>query len=300
MDTRARVDEIRSLALFRHFQEAKLEELARVLSVRPLPAGAVVFEEGSVGDALFLVSEGRVRIEKRVEAGDVAELALLSPGDVFGEMALIERAPRSARAVAHTDVALLVLGRDDLYRWLGAEPQAAVGFFVELLRVLSHRLRRSSNDLVLLFDLSQLMLQRFDDEAGFLQAVLQRLVPHLQGEWSAAAFLYNEFNDEISRVGTEGPRGQSLPDTLPLGPSATRWLDAASFCVTLGGKTVTPSGFLVARNEAEMSPREKGEVEVALTAAGHLVASALQNIRHDAEERLRARLQQQQAYDSPL
>jgi hypothetical protein len=128
--------------------------------------------------------------------------------------------------------------------------------------------------------------------------VLRRVVPHLYGEWSAAAFLYNEFNDEVWRVGMEGPRGESLPETLPLEESVSRWLDAASFCVALGGKTATPLGFLVARNEAAMSPREKGEVEVALTAAGHLVASALQNIRHDAEERLRARLQQRQAYDS--
>ena len=300
MDIRARIDEIRSLALFRHFPEAKLEELARVLSVRAAPAGAVVFEEDSAGDALFLVSEGQVRIEKRIEAGRVAELALLSPGDLFGEMALIERAPRSARAVAQTDVTLLVLGRGDLVRWLGAEPQTALEFFVELLRVLSHRLRRSSNDLVLLFDLSQLTLQRFDDETGFLQAVLQHVVPHLEGEWSAAAFLYNEFNDEVSRVGTEGPRGESLSQTLPLGETASRWLDAASFCVALRGRAATPLGFLVARNEAAMGPREQGEVEVALTAAGHLVASALQNIRHDAEERLRARLQQRQADDSPL
>jgi len=238
-----------------------------------------------------------VRIEKEMEGEGVAELAILSPGDVFGEMALIESAPRSARAVAHTGVSLLVLARPDLERWLGAEPRTAVGFFVELLRVLSHRLRRSSTGLVLLYDLSQLTLQRFDDEAGFLQAALERIVPHLEGNWSAAAFLYNEFNDEVSRVGTKGPRGERLPETLPLAETSNRWLDAASFCVALGGKTVAPLGFLVARNEAAMALREKGEIEVALTAAGQLVASALQNIRHDAEERLRARLQHRQAHD---
>ena len=135
------------------------------------------------------------------------------------------------------------------------------------------------------------------DEAGFLQAALERIVPHLEGDWSAAAFLYNEFNDEVSRVGTKGPRGETLPETLPLAETSNRWLDAASFCVALGGKTAAPLGFLVARNEAAMALREKGEIEVALTAAGQLVASALQNIRHDAEERLRARLQHRQAHD---
>jgi len=104
-------------------------------------------------------------------------------------------------------------------------------------------------------------------------------------------------DDEVSRVGTKGPRGERLPETLPLAETSNRWLDPASFCVALGGKTAAPLGFLVARNEAAMALREKGEVEVALTAAGQLVASALQNIRHDAEERLRARLQHRQAHD---
>src|SRR5439155_21720661 len=120
----------------------------------------------------FLLAEGQVRIEKRVEAGGFAELALLSPGDVFGEMALIENVPRSARAVAHTDTTLFVLGRDDLSRWLRSDPATAVGFFVVLLRVLSDRLRRSSQELVLLYDLSHLTLQHFDVEADFLRAVL--------------------------------------------------------------------------------------------------------------------------------
>jgi len=58
-----------------------------------------------------------------------AELALLSPGDSFGEMALIEHVPRSARAVAHTEVGLLVLESRDLDGWLASDPRAAMGFF---------------------------------------------------------------------------------------------------------------------------------------------------------------------------
>jgi CRP/FNR family transcriptional regulator, cyclic AMP receptor protein len=297
--TRQRIERLRSLAVLRHLPEGKLEELTRVLEERVVPAGGLVFEEGSVGDTLYLLALGQVRIEKRVEAGEFAELALLSPGDVFGEMALIENVPRSARAVAHTEVTLFVLGRQDLDRWLASEPMMAVGFFVELLRVLSHRLRRSSQELVLLYDLSHLAVQRFEDETGFLRAVLHRIVPHLDGDWSAAAYLYNEFNEDVSRIGVEGARGESLPRTLPHQQARSRWLDAGSFCVALTAKAATPLGFLVARNELPMSPLEQGEVEVALTAAGHLVASALVNIKHDAEERLRARLHQQ-TYGSPL
>jgi CRP-like cAMP-binding protein len=292
-----RLDQLKSLALLRHLPEAKIEQLARVLAVQAVPAGDLVFEEGSPGDTMFLLALGQVRIEKRIEAGGFAELAILSPGDVFGEMALIERLPRSARAVAHTDTTLFVLGRHDLERWLASDPMLAVGLFVELLRILSHRLRRSSRSVALLQDVGDLAGRRFEDEAGFLEAVLHRMLPHLDGDWSAAAYSYNEWNDEVTRVGIMGPRGENLPGTIPIGETANRWVDAASFCVALSGKADTPVGFLVARNELAMSPLERDEAEVALATVGHLVASVLQNIKHDAEERLRARLQRRQAHD---
>lgn len=295
-----RIDQLKSLALLRHLPDAQVAELSRVLAVQTIPAGDLVFEESSPGDTMFLLAAGRVRIEKQLEGGGFAELAMLSPGDVFGEMALIERLPRSARAVAHTDTTLFVLGRQDLERWLASEPMMAVGLFVELLRVLSHRLRRSSRELVLLRDVGDLVARRFEDEASFLEAVLQRMIPHLEGDWSAAAYVYNEWNDEVARVGIVGPRRERLPTTLPIAETASRWLDAHAFCVALVGRAGTTMGFLVARNELTMSPPEKAEIEITLAAVGHLVASALGNIRHDIEERLRARLEQRQALDSSL
>ncbi|HUG37606.1 MAG TPA: hypothetical protein VML54_11680 [Candidatus Limnocylindrales bacterium] len=111
--------------------------------------------------------------------------------------------------------------------------------------------------------------------------------------------MYNEFNDEVVRVATMGPRGASLPETLPIEAGSCSGLDAAVFCVALAGKADTPGRFL-ARNELAMSSAEKSEAEVALAAVGQLVASALQNIKHDTEERMRTRLQHQQAHDSPL
>src|SRR5262249_4740658 len=152
MSTDTPIESLRTLSLLHHLPAAKLEELARVLVVQSVPAGDVIFEEGSPGDTMFLLAAGQVRVEKRVGARDITELALRASGDGCGEIALIERVPRSARAVARTDTTLFVLGRQDLERWLATEPLMAVGLFVELLRVLSHRLRRSSRSVALLHD----------------------------------------------------------------------------------------------------------------------------------------------------
>ena len=297
MSANTPVGRLRTLSLLQHLPDAKLEELARVLVVQTLRGGDVIFEEGTPGDTMFLLAAGQVSIEKQVEAGGFAELALLGAGDVFGEMALIERLPRSARAVARTDTTLFVLGRPDLERWLASEPLMAVGLFVELLRILSHRLRRSSRSIALLQDVGDLAAQRAEDETTFVRDVLHRMLPHLDGDWSAAAYIYNEFNNEVVRASTQGPRGESLPATIPIAETASRWLDPSSYCVVLAQKIGLPLGFLVARNDQKMTAADRAEAEVSLATVGHLVASALQNIKHDTEERLRARLQHRQAHD---
>jgi CRP/FNR family transcriptional regulator, cyclic AMP receptor protein len=287
------IDRLRRFAAFRHLTEPKLDELAAVLSIQSAPAGQIIAEEGGSGDTMFFIADGEVRIEKRVETGGAKELALLVPGDSFGEIALIEKSPRSARAVAQTDTLLFVLGRDGLDRWLRSDPLTIVGFFVELLRVASHRVRILSEEIVLLYDLGHLTADRFEDAAIFLRAVLHRLIAHLEGEWSGAAYLYDEFSQTVSRVGTEGPRGETLPETHPADAPESHWLDDASFCLVLSAKDGAPLGSLIARNAKAMTTRERREFGLALTAAAHLLASALQNIRHDIEERLRARLDDQ-------
>jgi CRP-like cAMP-binding protein len=296
VDVRAMVDQLRTLAAFRHLSEPKLAELTGVLSVQSVPAGQVIGEEGSAADAMFFIVDGDVRLEKRVEAGGIKELALFSPGDTFGELALFEGGTRAARAVAQTDCLLFVLGRDGLERWVRSDPVVTAGFFVELLRVASHRLRLTLEEIVLLYDLGHLTAGRYEDASVFMRAVLHRVVSHLDGDWSGAAYLYDEFNPAVFRVGTEGSRDEALPETLPTNRSESHWLDDASFCLVLSGKDGMPLGFVVVRNAVPMTARERREFGLTLTAAAHLLASALQNIRHDIEERLRTRLAEQRQY----
>jgi hypothetical protein len=125
------------------FQELSLDDLlaldGALRRVDFLPE-EVIFEEGSVGDDFYLISEGEVSIRTGPER---EERARLGAGDFFGEMALFDDEPRSATCVAATACALLVLDRSRFYSLIEQLPQLGVA----ICRTLSQRLRRSEKEL---------------------------------------------------------------------------------------------------------------------------------------------------------
>lgn len=300
MDLREKLELLKSLQLFERVPREKLSALAAFLEPVLCPDRTVIFEEGSKGDSLYFVSAGRVRIQKRLAGGGESscpsggerqkDLAILGPGDCLGEMVAFEERPRSARALAMGETLLFKLGRADLLRWLKSNPSLAVGFFTELVQVLSKRLRRSSNELTLLFDLGQWLLEPVSTGGELLHKALRHLVPHLEGAWAAGAWLYNEFNDEMELVAREGsvPAAGLLPAGSPAGP-AHRWLDDATYYVALTGERRL-LGYLVFRASGALPQEDKVEIGRTLATAASLVASALENVLHRTEEALRARL----------
>jgi len=121
-------------------------------------AGAVIFREGDPGDSLHTVIEGSVRIAVASAAGDEATLAMLGPGDCFGELALLDGRPRSAGAVAASPARTLVVSRDAFVEWLRERPAAALA----LLETLSLRLRETDQSLAdrTFLDLPQRLAKR--------------------------------------------------------------------------------------------------------------------------------------------
>lgn len=76
-----------------------------------VPRGAVIFDQGDPGHEMFVIAAGRVRLTIGAD-GHEKEVALLGPGEFFGELSLVNDAPRSATATAIEDSTLLVIGRD--------------------------------------------------------------------------------------------------------------------------------------------------------------------------------------------
>jgi signal transduction histidine kinase len=104
---------------------------------RRFQAGEIIFRAGDIGDGVYVVEEGSVRISAVVGQNEARVLAVIGPGDYFGEMAVLDDAPRSASAIAETDTIALFLGRDKLLQLLEGRPQLALN----IIREFSVRIR---------------------------------------------------------------------------------------------------------------------------------------------------------------
>lgn len=109
-----------------------------------IAAGALVFSEGDPGDALFVIISGRVEISLMTPDGRKSVLDHLGPGEAFGEIALLDRAPRSATATAATDLVLDRLARAEVMRFVAEHPRALDGLIAELCRRVRHASDRFS------------------------------------------------------------------------------------------------------------------------------------------------------------
>lgn len=132
------------IELFAELPEDRLRALAALARVFVLPAGAEVIEEGAElleeEDGVYLLVNGEVEVRKgAVDGTDGTLLATLGPGEVFGEMTLLDGQPRSASVFAKTEVQCLVLSVADFQRVLRHNPEIAL----TLLAVLSRRLRNT-------------------------------------------------------------------------------------------------------------------------------------------------------------
>jgi CRP-like cAMP-binding protein len=127
--------------LLKHLSGADLQRLAQLATTRSYKANEVVFMKGDPGTAMMAVLSGRVRICSYSPEGREVVLNVIQPGEVFGEIALIDGGERTADAFAMDPTLLLVLSRREFLPFLEHSPQVCI----RLLEVMCSRLRLTSS-----------------------------------------------------------------------------------------------------------------------------------------------------------
>ncbi len=134
---------LRTVPLFSELSDADITSLSRLSARKRYPKDTVVFFENEEGDFFFMIVEGRIKVTILGDDGREIILSMLSPGDFFGEMALLDNEPRSATAIAVEESELLSVHRTDFQGVIGDNPSISSA----LIRVLSTRLRRANHQI---------------------------------------------------------------------------------------------------------------------------------------------------------
>jgi len=128
-----KLDLLHTIPLFARFDRKHLERLGMLTEEVDVPAGKVLIRQGELGDDLMIIVSGAVSVER-----DGTEVNRLGVGEFFGEIAVIDRGPRTATVTSETPCRLLVVNHRDFHALMEEFPEVAA----QVLATLAHRLRR--------------------------------------------------------------------------------------------------------------------------------------------------------------
>jgi len=129
---------LRTAPLFAPLDERQRSRVGDLMTIRRFDAGTTILKQGTSAVALYLILDGQVEVSREPEEGGRAvSLAQLNPGDVFGEMAVLDDDTRSSSVVALGPVRCALLSRWELLQELRRHPELSI----ELVRVLARRIR---------------------------------------------------------------------------------------------------------------------------------------------------------------
>jgi CRP-like cAMP-binding protein len=145
-----RIEQLRRIQLFSGLKQPALELIAKVATEETHALGTMIFQHGDAGDKLYLILDGKIRISRNVAGMGEEALAILGPGQVFGEMALLDESPRSADARVHDRCRLLAIPKDGFDDLLFLHKDLAYEVLWSIVRLLVHRLRETNDKLTFL------------------------------------------------------------------------------------------------------------------------------------------------------
>ena len=134
--------------LFRALNAASVSRIAEVAREVSYGRGDVIFREGEIGDELYVVVEGEVRISRNAAGMGEEAIAVLGVGESFGEMSIMDDFPRSADAIANAPCKLLAVSREAFEDLLFLYKDIAYEVLWNVVKILSSRLRETNEKMM--------------------------------------------------------------------------------------------------------------------------------------------------------
>jgi len=131
---------------FKSFDSSDFEALASVGQEKACKKDDLIFEEDSKGDSMYILKSGAVKIIKKVKNQENT-IAVLNPGEFFGEMALLDGLPRSATVRSVSDTEVFIITAEGYQKLRREKPHTALKLMDIIIKVLSNRLRQANKNL---------------------------------------------------------------------------------------------------------------------------------------------------------
>ncbi len=146
MTTKDKIKNLSETGLFEGIPEEQIEKIFKVVKKGTVPGYTRIFRQNESGDKFFVIISGKVRVFKTNKEGTETELAILGPGEYFGEMALLTQEPRSASVETLEETQLLVLTKAQLDQILKIIPNISLTFVKQMANRLVQEEKRIEMD----------------------------------------------------------------------------------------------------------------------------------------------------------
>lgn len=138
---------LKNVPVFSELNAREINKLVSIVHLRSYHAGETVFLQGDPGLGMYVIEKGQVSIRMVTDSGNEKELSVLTDGDFFGELSLLDESPRSASAIAIVPSKIIGFFRPDLFELLNHSPKIGIKVLLKLSETIGTRLRLTNNEL---------------------------------------------------------------------------------------------------------------------------------------------------------
>lgn len=293
----ADLEKLKNVSIFYGLSDQTLTDFKDHFKLLSFDPDHIIFKEDSEGDTMYIIVDGEVFIEKRLDAEESEHkvLAVLTDGEFFGEMAVLENQKRFARARVGRPSTIYEIRRSDLYDFIKKYPESGIRFYNGIMRTLLKRLRHTSNELTMLFDLCRQLMVQHKTPADFLAISIDEIRPYLDGKWNFNAFIYNMFNEEYDQCYEFTTYDQPKVERVIPAKPVNGWADHRTYFMVLerDGRKLGCVRFC---KEVPVEEAEKNNLETILNTISYIINANIVDVEHQAELALIAKLKKAKSY----
>ncbi len=189
---------LKKITFFQRLNDEVITKLCSIVTEVKIKKGDVVFEEGEIGDAMYIILSGEAAILKTVdrEKKDYKSLGIVAEGEIFGEMTLFDMMPRSATVKARKNLSLIKISNASFQSFLVEDTKSAAIVLYEFVAILARRLREGAREQVAVYETGKIIAScaNVDDLLEKVFSIVLQTVPTAD---AGIVALYNKYTEEL-------------------------------------------------------------------------------------------------------